>query len=63
MRENYIKDVEVGGETYIAYKSKCKHLKGNMCGIYDRRPETCKIFPSVTEKAIWKKINPKCGMV
>lgn len=63
MRENFIKIVKLGDESYAVFESKCKNLKGNMCGIYDRRPQTCKIFPSEIHKKLWKKICPNCGML
>lgn len=37
---------------------KCKYLSdNNLCGIYEKRPELCKIFPS----SQWAVVPPGCG--
>jgi len=64
MRKNFIKTIKFEDCYYSMFESECKHLRGNRCMVYDRRPEQCKKFPEGKEMlAVWKLLNPDCGMI
>lgn len=35
--------IELGSD-YIALPARCKHLEGQLCSIYARRPIACRVF-------------------
>ncbi len=42
MHEGVIVYKDLDDEWQIEIKSKCKHLKGTKCDIYDKRPNVCR---------------------
>jgi len=49
--------VEVEGEARLAnVHGVCYFLKSGMCGVYDLRPEGCKLYPVVYDERIHKFI-------
>ena len=62
MRLNFEREFKFNGHRYAIMESICKHLQGNRCGVYDRRPQRCRDFPR-GEEELWRTAFPECGML